>query len=65
MLRSDYHTLVNMGRKAGLRTSELYSALAGRRPNPHEAAVPDGNGVRLDFAHGRQAAHNEKTGTES
>ncbi len=28
----DYRTLINLGRKAGLRTSELYQALAARRP---------------------------------
>jgi hypothetical protein len=27
---SDIRTLISRGRKAGLRTSELYSALAGR-----------------------------------
>jgi hypothetical protein len=27
---SDVHTLISRGRKAGLKTSELYSALAGR-----------------------------------
>src|SRR5262245_30547780 len=28
----DYRTLITMGRKAGLRTTELYQALAARRP---------------------------------
>jgi hypothetical protein len=32
MSRTDYHTLINRGRKAGLRTSELYSALSSRAP---------------------------------
>jgi hypothetical protein len=34
MSRTDYQTLINRGRKAGLRTSELYSALSTRG---HEA----------------------------
>jgi hypothetical protein len=29
---SGYHTLINRGRKAGLNTRELYSAMAGRAP---------------------------------
>jgi hypothetical protein len=29
---TDYHTLINRGRKAGLNTQELYSAMAGRPP---------------------------------
>ena len=32
MRHSDYRTLVNMGRKAGLRTTELYGAIASRPP---------------------------------
>jgi hypothetical protein len=42
----DYRTLITLGRKAGLQTSELYQALSARRPqvrdrNPGQA---DGNG---------------------
>jgi hypothetical protein len=29
-LATDYHTLINRGRKAGLTTRELYSAIAAR-----------------------------------
>jgi len=32
MPRTDYRTLVDRGRKAGLGTSELYKALTSRRP---------------------------------
>lgn len=51
MPRSDYRTLVNMGRKAGLQTSELYSALASRRPTPQEfdAGSSDSNGFILSL----------------
>jgi hypothetical protein len=28
----DYRTLITLGRKAGLQTSELYQALSARRP---------------------------------
>jgi hypothetical protein len=36
MSRSSYRTLVDLGRKAGLRTSELYSVLATRPPEAHD-----------------------------
>ena len=36
MPRSSHRSLINMGRKAGLQTSELYTALAGRRPTTRE-----------------------------
>lgn len=48
MPRLDYRTLINMGRKAGLNTSELYSALSARRLSASESssAGRDGNGFR-------------------
>lgn len=42
----DYRTLITLGRKAGLQTSELYQALSARRPETGDR-VPgqaDGNG---------------------
>jgi hypothetical protein len=44
--RTDYRTLVNRGRKAGLNTSELYRALAGRPPLTSDSfhGLADGNG---------------------
>jgi hypothetical protein len=33
MGHTNYRTLIDQGRKAGLRTSELYSALASRHPD--------------------------------
>jgi hypothetical protein len=46
MSRIDARTLIDLGRKAGLRTSELYSALATRPPEVGEAGreQADGNG---------------------
>jgi hypothetical protein len=42
---SDYRTLISRGRKAGLRTSELYTALTTRPPERHESdGQADGNG---------------------
>jgi hypothetical protein len=43
---TDYRTLINRGRKAGLTTAELYSALAGRPPEASDQpqGLPDGNG---------------------
>ena len=32
MRHTDYRTLIDRGRKAGLKTVDLYNALAGRRP---------------------------------
>jgi hypothetical protein len=54
MPRSDLRTLINRGRKAGLQTSELYSALSGRRPEADEIRSVGGdcNG----FASGVDAA---------
>jgi len=46
MSRSDYRTLIDRGRKAGLKTSELYQALAARPPEGSEQNFgrTDGNG---------------------
>lgn len=45
MSHTDYRTLISRGRKAGLRTSELYAALATRPPERHESdGQADGNG---------------------
>jgi hypothetical protein len=46
MNRSDYRTLIDHGRKAGLRTSELYQAMAARPPEGADQTFgqADGNG---------------------
>ena len=46
MSRTDYRTLIDRGRKSGLRTSELYSALASRAPQvgDFQNGQTDGNG---------------------
>jgi hypothetical protein len=46
MSRTDYRTLLDRGRKAGLRTSELYSALSTRpaEGSDYPAGQTDGNG---------------------
>ncbi len=46
MRHSNSRALINMGRKAGLKTSELYSALAARPPEANDDArgQTDGNG---------------------
>ena len=46
MSRSDYRTLINRGRKAGLCTTELYQAMAARPPEAMEQnhGQADGNG---------------------
>jgi hypothetical protein len=47
----DYRTLISLGRKAGLRTSELYQALATRRPEAGDDANghSDSNGFVLIY----------------
>lgn len=46
MSRMDYRTLIDRGRKAGLGTSELYRAMAARRPEVGDCYLgqSDGNG---------------------
>ena len=46
MGRSDYRTLIDRGRKAGLKTSELYQAMAARPPEGADQALgqADSNG---------------------
>ena len=46
MSHADYRTLVDRGRKSGLRTTEMYRALASRPPAAGDAATgqADGNG---------------------
>jgi hypothetical protein len=54
MSRSDYRTLLNHGRKAGLNTSELYSALATRPAEAHDVGgrTADGNGFVSQYLQG-------------
>ncbi len=53
----DYRTLISMGRKAGLKTSELYQALSARRPEVGDRLTGqfDGNGfVSMYGTNGRR-----------
>jgi hypothetical protein len=54
MSRSDYRTLIDRGRKAGLRTSELYQAMAARPPEATEQSPgqADSNGFVSGFDQG-------------
>jgi hypothetical protein len=51
MGHTDYRTLVNRGRKAGLSTGELYRALASRQPAEADQVMghADGNGFVAGF----------------
>jgi hypothetical protein len=51
MSHTNYQTLINRGRKAGLSTRELYSALAARpvEGNDQAAAQLDGNGFLAGY----------------
>lgn len=50
MKRSDNRRLIDLGRKAGLNTSELYGALSGRRFTAQDVATgSDSNGFKAGF----------------
>jgi hypothetical protein len=49
MPRSDLRALIDKGRRAGLRTSELYQALASRRQVSPDGSLRDGNGFTVGF----------------
>jgi hypothetical protein len=60
MLHTDIRTLIDRGRRAGLRTSELYSAIAARPPQYSDAAAAqaDGNGFIPGYnQYGRRVFH--------
>jgi hypothetical protein len=68
MRATDYRTLINRGRKAGLRTAELYTAIAGRRPEIGDqvGGVGDGNGFVAGFdARGQHVVFHPSTGRAS
>ncbi|MGE3809529.1 MAG: hypothetical protein AB7K24_33110 [Gemmataceae bacterium] len=46
MKHTDYRTLIDRGRKAGLRTAEIYRAIGAQRPEAgdHVSGTTDGNG---------------------
>lgn len=51
MSHTDYNTLLNQGRKAGLNTRELYAALSARPPEGSDAphGQSDGNGYASEI----------------
>jgi hypothetical protein len=51
MSRTDYRTLLDRGRKAGLSTSELYGAMMGTRHEGNDRALgqADSNGFVSSF----------------
>jgi hypothetical protein len=51
MGHTDYRTLINRGRKAGLKTSELYSAMTSCPPTGSDQihGQSDGNGFVSSF----------------
>jgi hypothetical protein len=52
MNHTDYQTLINRGRKAGLNASELYRAMAAHRTEGLDQAMgqADGNGFVMGYA---------------
>jgi hypothetical protein len=64
MGHTDYRTLIDRGRKAGLNTRELYQAIAARRPE--EDRLPgqtDGNGYVSGYNQAGQRVY--RPGSES
>jgi hypothetical protein len=59
MSHTDYRTLIDRGRKAGLGTSELYTALTARRPEASDrVGQSDSNGYVPDYgSNGRRQYH--------
>lgn len=53
MRHTDYNSLIDHGRKAGLGTRELYDALTARRPEANDrlAGTADGNGYVATYDH--------------
>ena len=50
MRHSDYRTLIDRGRKAGLKTAELYNAITSRPPEAGDViGQADGNGFISAF----------------
>jgi hypothetical protein len=60
----DYRTLITMGRKAGLRTTELYQALAARRPEVGDRITgqADGNGFIPAYGPNGQRIYRPQSG---
>jgi hypothetical protein len=64
MSRTDSRTLINRGRKAGLKTSELYSALTTRPPEVPGlvSGQADGNGFVSGVTANGRAVYQPLTG---
>jgi hypothetical protein len=56
MRHTDYRTLVDRGRKAGLRTAELYTAMTARQPGASDqvGGQADSNGFVSGFSQNGQ-----------
>jgi hypothetical protein len=64
MSRSDYRTLLNHGRKAGLSTREMYNALAARPPEGGDGnRQGDGNGYVADYTKNGRRVYRPLDGT--
>ena len=61
----DYRTLISLGRKAGLQTSELYQALSARRPESGDRlpGQADGNGFISMYGRNGQRVFLPSTGS--
>ncbi len=59
MRHTDYRTLIARGRKAGLRTTDIYSALSARPPEAMDPQVgqTDSNGFVTDYSQDGQVIY--------
>jgi hypothetical protein len=53
MKHTDYRTLIDRGRKAGLGTAELYRAMQAHRPETNNLGT-DGNGFAAGYVRGKR-----------
>jgi hypothetical protein len=66
MSRTDYHMLINRGRKAGLNTADLYRALSSRPVDPQSSTSgqPDCNGFTGGISRGGRVEYRPARGRE-
>jgi hypothetical protein len=65
MSNTDYRTLIDRGRKAGLRTSELYRAIASHRPEGTNAVgQADSNGFVFCYDQNGHPTYRPLVGSE-
>ena len=67
MHHTDYRTLIDRGRKAGLRTAEMYKAMAARPPEGSDLAAgqADSNGFVCGYTQEGRRVFRPASGSSS